>query len=49
VVLPIFVEIFSIAPSISGAITILVCSIFSYFGHSRFSFRSGYPERKTPI
>lgn len=49
VILPIFVEIFSITPSISGALTILVCSIFSYFGHSRFSFRSEYGERKFRI
>lgn len=49
VILPIFVEIFSIAPTISGAFTILVCAIFSYFGHSRFSFRREHTDKKIQI
>jgi len=39
VLLPFFVEIGHITPKISGAIVILVCTIISYLGHSRFSFR----------
>lgn len=39
VLLPTFVEIFHITPKISGAVAILICTIISYLGHSRFSFR----------
>ena len=39
ILLPFFVEIFLITPKIAGAIVILVCTVVSYFGHSRFSFR----------
>lgn len=38
--LPFFVEVFNIAPRISGAIVILLCTIISYLGHSRFSFKN---------
>lgn len=38
--LPIFVEILGIDPKISGAIIILITAIISYFGHSRYSFRT---------
>lgn len=38
--LPIFVEIIGLFPKIAGALIIFICMIFSYFGHSRFSFRS---------
>ena len=39
ILLPIFVEIFHITPKISAAILILTCSVISYLGHSRFSFK----------
>lgn len=39
ILLPIFAEIFHITPKISGAIVILICSVISYLGHSRFSFK----------
>lgn len=37
--LPFLVEVFHIEPKISGAVVILVCTLTSYIGHSRFSFR----------
>ena len=37
--LPFFVEVFKIDPKIAGALLIPVVAIFSYFGHSRFSFK----------
>ena len=39
VLLPFFVEIFHIPPKISGAFVILICTVVSYLGHSRFSFK----------
>lgn len=39
ILLPSFVEIFHITPKISAAIIILICTIISYLGHSRFSFK----------
>ena len=39
ILLPSLVEIFLITPKIAGAIIILICTLISYFGHSRFSFR----------
>jgi putative flippase GtrA len=39
ILLPIFAESFHITPKISGAIVILICSVISYLGHSRFSFK----------
>jgi putative flippase GtrA len=36
--LPFFVEVLKVDPKISGALLIPVVAIFSYFGHSRFSF-----------
>lgn len=39
ILLPLFVEIGHITPKISGAFVILICTIISYLGHSRFSFR----------
>jgi len=39
ILLPFFVEVFKIQPQISAAIVILICTVISYFGHSRFSFR----------
>lgn len=41
VLLPALVEIGHITPKIAAAIIILICTIISYLGHSRFSFRSG--------
>lgn len=39
VLLPIFVELFLMTPKIAGAVVVLVCTIISYLGHSRFSFK----------
>ncbi|MFC1567425.1 GtrA family protein [Thermodesulfobacteriota bacterium] len=39
ILLPIFVEICNIQPKIAGAIVILILTIVSYLGHSRFSFK----------
>ena len=41
ILLPLFVEIFHITPKISGAMIIPICTVVSYLGHSRFSFRPG--------
>jgi len=38
VLLPIFIEIVHFHPRISGAVVMLICTIISYAGHSRFSF-----------
>lgn len=38
IALPFFVEICLIPPKIAGALTIMLCALISYFGHSRFSF-----------
>ena len=38
--LPIFVEVLGMTPPVAAAVIILICSIFSYLGHSRFSFPS---------
>jgi putative flippase GtrA len=40
VLLPLFVELCNVSPKVAGAFVILVCTVISYFGHSRFSFRS---------
>lgn len=40
VLLPAFVEIGHIHPKIAAAIIILICTVISYLGHSRFSFRT---------
>ena len=37
--LPFLVEVMGIDPKISGALLIPITVVFSYFGHSRFSFR----------
>lgn len=37
--LPFFVEIFNINPKIAAIFVILVCTIISYVGHSKFSFK----------
>ena len=39
VLLPALVEIGHIRPKIAAAIIILLCTVISYLGHSRFSFR----------
>ena len=38
ILLPFFVEIGNVQPRISGAIIVLLCTVISYFGHSRISF-----------
>lgn len=38
ILLPFFVELINVHPRISAAIVMLICSVISYFGHSRFSF-----------
>ncbi|HPM10940.1 MAG TPA: GtrA family protein, partial [Paludibacter sp.] len=40
ILLPLFVEVFGMTPQIAAAVIILICTVFSYIGHSRFSFRS---------
>lgn len=37
--LPFFVEIFNINPKIAAIIVIFVCTIISYVGHTKFSFK----------
>jgi putative flippase GtrA len=36
--LPIFIEIFNINAKMAGALSIIITTAISYFGHSRFSF-----------
>ncbi len=38
ILLPLFVEIGNMHPKIAAAIIILICTVISYLGHSRFSF-----------
>jgi putative flippase GtrA len=40
ILLPIFVELLYIDPKISAAVIILLTTVVSYFGHSRFSFNT---------
>jgi len=40
ILLPFCVEVFGMTPQVSAAVIILICTVFSYIGHSRFSFRS---------
>ena len=40
ILLPIFVELAGMTPQLAAAAIILICTVFSYLGHSRFSFRS---------
>jgi putative flippase GtrA len=40
ILLPLFVELFYLDPKIAGALLIPITTIVSYFGHSRFSFRT---------
>ncbi len=39
ILLPIFVEIFLVTPEIGGALVILICTVVSYAGHTKFSFK----------
>ena len=39
VLLPGFVEVGHIQPKIAAAIIIIICTVISYLGHSRFSFK----------
>ncbi len=38
-ILPLFVEILNVTPKIAGGLVILCCTVISYVGHSKFSFR----------
>lgn len=38
--LPLFVEIVGFSTRTAGALVILACTVISYLGHSRFSFRN---------
>ena len=38
ILLPVFVEIFLVTPEIGGALVILICTVVSYVGHTKFSF-----------
>ena len=38
--LPLIVEIIHLHPRVSGAIVVLICTVISYVGHTRFSFKS---------
>ncbi len=40
ILLPVFVELLGMTPQVAAAVIILICTVFSYLGHSRFSFRS---------
>jgi putative flippase GtrA len=40
ILLPIFVEYFQFIPQFAGAVVILICTVISYWGHSRISFRN---------
>jgi len=47
VLFPALVEIGHIPPKITAAIIILICTVISYLGHSRFSFRQTISPGKT--
>lgn len=38
-ILPLFVEILNVTPKIAGALVIFCCTVISYVGHSKFTFR----------
>jgi putative flippase GtrA len=38
-ILPLFVEILGVTPKIAGGLVICCCTVISYVGHSKFSFR----------
>lgn len=40
ILLPIFVELLHFSPKIAALLVILICTVISYLGHSRFSFGS---------
>jgi putative flippase GtrA len=44
--LPVFVELFHIEPKVAGAFVIICCTMISYIGHSKFSFRQGSSDAK---
>jgi len=39
ILLPILVELFHLAPQLAVALILAICTIVSYLGHSRFSFK----------
>lgn len=38
--LPLFVEILKLSPKIAGALVIVCCTVISYVGHLKFSFKN---------
>jgi putative flippase GtrA len=38
-ILPLFVEVLNVTPKIAGGLVIICCTVISYVGHSKFSFR----------
>lgn len=38
-ILPLFVEVLNVTPKIAGALVIFCCTVISYVGHSKFTFR----------
>ncbi|MEI6315939.1 MAG: GtrA family protein, partial [Syntrophus sp. (in: bacteria)] len=40
ILLPLFVEVLGMTPQVAAAVIILICTVFSYLGHTRFSSRS---------
>ena len=47
VLLPFFVEVFGIAPKVAAALIVVICTVVSYLGHSRFTFGDRGVERGT--
>jgi putative flippase GtrA len=45
ILLPVLVEVGKTSPKIAAAFVIIICTIISYLGHSRFSFRP-FPEHE---
>ncbi|MEW6668824.1 MAG: GtrA family protein [Thermodesulfobacteriota bacterium] len=41
--LPVFVELLRLSTKVAAALIILVCTVISYLGHSRYSFRKTSP------
>ena len=39
ILLPILVELFHLAPQLAAALILVICTLISYLGHSRFSFK----------
>lgn len=39
ILLPALVELFGLSARVAGAVILLICTVVSYIGHSRFTFR----------